>query len=291
MQCSSSPRAWRENRPFLFPVSEDCTTSNRRFTRLSATRACPLHPLSSRAVTILTIQFFHTGTTWLYHHLANHKGFGAVKESYLSPELMRSDQERKQTYDLLFKRGLCSCASNGYLDQVHGGRDKERSNCLYEKSAVSCPTGVSTGLMGRFLPAETNASYVFGSLSNLVVLVHVRSNHLRHALRARSPEEIVKTAIAYERMTKEHMEWGMKITANLPKSVLLLSTYEDMKRNASMVMHNLWSLLGVNPSLRRNNPYIPSRNKPRLVKGSLVDAINKHGGVRSPCLREMVLSP
>lgn len=197
---------------------------------------------------------------------------------------MKTDEERRLTYSHLFGSGLCACASHGYLDQVHGGRDRERSSCLYKLSTEGCPVGVGTGLMGEFMNIN-NISHVFGSIPNLIVLVHVRTNYLRHAMRNPDPQKMVKTALIYDKINEEHMRWGLRIAASLPNAKLLLSTYEDMERNMTIMMHNFWNVIGAREPDRRTIT-IPKKNKMRPISQPILSAIKQHGGVYTPCLYE-----
>ena len=204
----------------------------------------------------------------------------------MKPEWMKSDEERRRTYVRLFRSGLCACASHGYLDQVHGGRDREQSPCLYRHPAMPCPVGVGTGLMGEFMDIK-NVSHVFGSIRNLTVLVHVRTNYLRHALRHSDPEKVVKAALTYERIAEEHMRWGLRIAAELPDAKLLLSTYEDMELNMTTMVHNLWNIIGFREPERKQLVTMPRRNKNRPVTPNILAAIQRHGGAQAPCLYEL----
>lgn len=285
MACRSSPQRWQANNVFSIPLVDNCVASNRYFTRLSPHRKCTAHTqTSTRAITLLTIQFFHSGTTWLYHTLSQYPGFAAVKESYMSPEHMKTDEERRLTYSHLFGSELCACASHGYLDQVHGGRDRARSSCLDKLSTARCPVGVGTGLMGDFMNIN-NISYVFGSIPNLIVLVHVRTNYLRWAMRNRDPEKMVKDALIWNRINEDHMRWGLRIAASLPNAKLLLSTYEDMERNMTIMMHNFWSVIGVREPERRVIT-IPKKNRKRRITQPILSAIKQYGGAYTPCLYE-----
>ena len=81
---------------------------------------------------------------------------------------------------------------------------------LHKLTNARCPIGVGTGLMGDFMNIN-NTSHVFGSIPNLIILVHVRTNYLRWAMRNRDPEKIVKHALIWNKINEDYMRWGLRI--------------------------------------------------------------------------------
>ena len=272
------------------------------------TETLPLH--------LIVLQFFHSDTTWLYHELSSKAGVGVVKEIYPGAVSSTTDSHRAGLINQLYRDGgLCACAHNKYVDQLSIG-DGRLSACLAKhrqtplfrnliRRGERCAV-VGGCLMSAFLPGlpETRGNaanatlprllspaslrrirHVYGGAGTstagpvrVVILVHVRANHVKHALGAnllaeikshgaddtsstlqtpspRKPpssarlkaaaSKLADASLQMQRVAQQHLDAGSLLAAAFPEARLLRSTYEDNQHNMSAVLQNLWRAAGV----------------------------------------------
>ena len=77
---------------------------------MPGTETLPLH--------LIMLQFYHSGTTWLYHELSSKTDAGVVKEIYAGPASTADNDRAKSVEQLYRDGGLCACARNKYVDQL-----------------------------------------------------------------------------------------------------------------------------------------------------------------------------
>ena len=118
------------------------------------------------------------------------------------------------------------------------------------------------------------------------ILVHVRANKIRHALRVKTAERIAKHAAAWQAIDREHMKDGLALSEAL-NAPLLLTTYEDMQENMTAVKKNIWRALNlIEPPIQYSRAQIPFKvSSDAPLPQSLVWKLQN---TNQTCLNEMI---